>query len=1042
MKLEDRIPLYRRAFDQVGGDDVMGAAQLHFFAELLAADPRGADVPDDVDGREIAWGFESLALEAASARMPEEQVIDLFAEAFRIRAAGWRRDATPAPIDLWMLIVSGLGAQRQPELRLTLQRTDLDVIVREASEDWSEQVWRHCVRSLALLARKANSWADVQEAYASLRRLAELQKQHDPSHTGQRLRTELGLYHMAEALAVLGTYLRDGEPTTAAATLTRHADHAQFLLAGVDRPDVELAARTLAIPLAVMVNASIWANTSRLSQAARAFARHLAREDAETPVAELWYSQRKALRENLLDPFKAAISVEMPTSAGKTLLAELAIVQTLALNPDSTIAYVVPTRALVNQITRRLRGDLAGSRIEGRTPVVESAVPVFELDPTENSMLQARPDILVTTPEKLDLLVRSSHPSVAELSLVVVDEAHHIAEAGRGPRLELLLATLKRERAQACRFLLLTPFLPNASELAAWLGEDNSGVVRVNWKPAEQLRATARWRRRNKVTHDVLRPVPSHTQPAALDGTELFLGPAHPHDGDASRGRVSASAAMSLAHGDEGGVLVLSRGPGTAEKRAADIAELIASTADLPPQPAQDLVDVVSDYVRAELGADYPLATLLRQRVGYHHAGLPPEVRAMVELLLERRAIRVICGTSTLAQGVNFPLSAVLIETLKVPQGRGKPDRDMSFAEFWNIAGRAGRALKDPVGLVLYPVTEPKHEREFRAYLQSEAQDVVSALAEIIVGLDETQTDYGLALVRSKPALSQFLQYLAHALRVAGFDRAVAEVEEILRSSLGFFTLEQEDRDAALRLIRWSTSFLERTRGTPLLGVADVTGFSLPSVGWLSANAPAATHDPDFWNPDHLYGDDLEPLTEVVRLLAEVPELHLAPTEEEGGIDPRRVAGILRDWVVGKTLPEIADTWYAQAEGDEALRNAGRYLFRDLTGQLPWGMGALQALAGLTDAEGEAADLARSAPAMAYYGVDAVQALAMRMVGVPRAAASVIGRDSPRDFDSFAAARAWVDALPAARWREAERERGMRDGVLERIWRELGGSTA
>ncbi len=60
----------------------------------------------------------------------------------------------------------------------------------------------------------------------------------------------------------------------------------------------------------------------------------------------------------------------------------------------------------------------------------------------------------------------------------MVDEAHNIGEGSRGARTELLLATMKRERS-GTRFLLLTPFIPNAGDLAAWLDNSDS-VISVN----------------------------------------------------------------------------------------------------------------------------------------------------------------------------------------------------------------------------------------------------------------------------------------------------------------------------------------------------------------------------------------------------------------------------------------------------------------------------------------------------------------------------------------------------------------------------------
>jgi replicative superfamily II helicase len=186
-----------------------------------------------------------------------------------------------------------------------------------------------------------------------------------------------------------------------------------------------------------LIDASIWSSTRRLGQDIRRFVEQLTAEGSRQPILELWPSQRQALQENLLDPARRAVVVEMPTSAGKTLVAEFAIVQSLALNPESRVAYVVPTRALVNQVSRRLRTDMLalGHR-------VEAAVPVFELDPTEDTFLRQPFEVLVVTPEKLDLLVRSAHPAVETLSLVVVVEGNILAGDERGARVEMLLATL------------------------------------------------------------------------------------------------------------------------------------------------------------------------------------------------------------------------------------------------------------------------------------------------------------------------------------------------------------------------------------------------------------------------------------------------------------------------------------------------------------------------------------------------------------------------------------------------------------------------
>lgn len=1037
--MTSRTELYGTAFADAGGDELVGGARLDYIARFIGAELTESAPGDDLD-TEVAYGFESLGLSILREGAPDGEVIPLFERAFRIRSALWQRN-DGQPEDLWLLVVSGTLAQRQPELRLLLKRIELPETDFEAQ--WDEVLWVQCLRSLCLLARKGNSWADVDAATDELRVLAEAQRSAEAEYlhelpsdeiTAQHCRL-LGLYHVAEALSVLGRYLRTGAPEGVISSLARHSEHARVLLGATRDIALERVGESLEAALTSMARASIWYNTSRLSQAARAFVESLTSDDQPSPVSELWWSQRTALSESLLDPFKAAISVQMPTSAGKTLLAEFAIVQALALNPAGSIAYVVPTRALVNQITRRLRNDLRNASTDGRDLIVEAAVPAFELDPTENGLLSSRPDILVTTPEKLDLLVRARHAAVDDLCLVVVDEAHHIADTQRGPRLELLLATLKHERAQSCRFLLLTPFLPNAEELAHWLGDNDGVAIRLDWTPSEQLRALGHWTRRDKAFVDALELLPSITQPTVWNSATLELGPARVQPDARSRPKMTASLAIRLSEGARGGTLVLTRGPGTSETRALEIAALMQ-------EPAHDtgagLLDASLDYIAAELGEDYALTRTLPRGVAFHHAGMPPEVRALVEVLLERGVVKVVTGTSTLAQGVNFPLSSVIIETLRVNQGRGKKTRPLRYAEFWNIAGRAGRALKDAVGLVVYPSISKAQDQEFRDYLAGEAVTVVSALADVISTLDESSKEYGLSLVRSKPVLSHFLQYLTHALRVAGYERASSQVEDLLRSSLAFHQLRQGDRSVAEHLVQWCRQFMAAQRNARLIPVADVTGLSLPSIGLLSRSADRQMADVGFWQPENLFGDSLQPLTEVVELLAQVPEMSLAPSDEQGKINPRRVAGILRDWVRGKTLPEIADAWFGSTRED--LQTAGRYLFRDLAGQLPWGIGALQ-LVSVPEEDSEQFQRARWAPALAFYGVDDPAALAMRMVGVPRAAAATLGRHAP-EFRSFEEARRWVADRSAEEWESAAQSRQMSGAVVARIWKEVGGTAA
>lgn len=147
---------------------------------------------------------------------------------------------------------------------------------------------------------------------------------------------------------------------------------------------------------------------------------------------------------------------------------------------------------MVNQITIRLRRDLDSLGIK-----VEQATPAFELDGFEEELL-AIPDsfdVLVTTPEKLDLLMRSdaiNQKNNRPLGLVIFDEAHNLGDGKRGLRSELVLAMINRESPDT-HFLLLTPFVPNAQGLATWLDSERSKSITpslsVDWQPNDRLLA-------------------------------------------------------------------------------------------------------------------------------------------------------------------------------------------------------------------------------------------------------------------------------------------------------------------------------------------------------------------------------------------------------------------------------------------------------------------------------------------------------------------------------------------------------------------------
>jgi len=757
----------------------------------------------------------------------------------------------------------------------------------------------------------------------------------------------------------------------------------------------------------------------------------------ETPVLELWPSQRGAIAQSLLDPAKRSIVVEMPTSAGKTLLAEFAIVQALALYPRRTVAYVVPTRALVNQITRRLRRD-----IEPLGFPVEAAIPVVEIDPTEDELLRREISVLVVTPEKLDLLIRTDHPVVGELSLVVADEAHNLGTDSRGARLELLLATLRRERADA-RFLLLTPFVPNGDELARWLGGDaSSATISIDWKPSERVATLAKWRKRRRGPQELLlHSVPSAHHVDVTREVEINLGDAGPiavARGKRGSSKESVSASVALRLAERGGVLTLCWGRKPAEKRAAQIDAVRCERSQ------SVFAKSVMNFARAELGDDHPLPRHLEKGVAFHHAGLSHDLRYLIELLIDAGEVDIVCGTTTLAQGVNFPIGSVIVETLDKPADKGR--QPMSFSEFWNIAGRAGRAMRDRVGLVVFPVTDRQQEANVREFLQASAAQVASALIETLSDSVTAAEEFDLGFVRKHKTFAVFLQYLTHALRVGGADTTAAQLQDLLRSSLVYFQLEASDRRAADDLVRAATRYLESIAGTDRgwLALADGTGFSLPSVGYLSAlQAERGLHleRTGSWSAATLFGADTQPLTEIIDVIGRIPELSLGHSDA-GGFNAAIVAGVVSDWVSGATVRDIAERRFGHLDlsADDRLRMTSHYLHSKLVGQVPWGMGALQRV---TLRDDDAFAEVGHIPSLIFYGVKSREAALLRMANVPRVAAEGLARrwrEADQSATTFVDLRRWVERLPVTAWDDAVAERrGLSGSDARAVWSALAG---
>jgi len=154
------------------------------------------------------------------------------------------------------------------------------------------------------------------------------------------------------------------------------------------------------------------------------------------------------------------LAVAAPTSAGKSFVLQNFLAKKLDEGERCTVAYIVPTRALISQVSRDLRRLLAARSQDGRTIDVVTV-------PVESEMILPSRAVYVMTQERLQLML-AQHPAFCT-DIIIVDEAHTIAEGSRGILLHWVLEELLG-RAPQSQLLFASPGIRNLDVFGRLLG--------------------------------------------------------------------------------------------------------------------------------------------------------------------------------------------------------------------------------------------------------------------------------------------------------------------------------------------------------------------------------------------------------------------------------------------------------------------------------------------------------------------------------------------------------------------------------------------
>jgi helicase len=395
--------------------------------------------------------------------------------------------------------------------------------------------------------------------------------------------------------------------------------------------------------------------------------------------------QTEAIRKGLLDGKNLLLA--SPTGSGKTLIAELGIINYLISNPSSKAVYVTPLRALTNEKFLIFKTwESIGFKV---------AMTSGDYD-SDDEFLEDY-DIIITTYEKLDSLWRHRPSWLNKVSYFVLDELHYINDGDRGPIVESVAVRAKRRK-----ILALSATISNYEEIAKWL---NAEFINVNWRPVPLIEGVMYQEGREHIL------IFNNGTIKRIKGEDGII----------------AYALETIYKG--GQVLIFRNSRRMAETTAKKLAQYM-NFVNLSNKELLEISNRIQEIEDAGLNEKSELSKLVIRGIAYHHAGLSKSLRDVIENAFRDRLIKIIVATPTLAAGVNLPARVVIVGDIYRYNRRiiGFQE-EIPIMEYKQMSGRAGRPGYDEIGEAIIIAKDKRTAtRIFEKYIKSPPEPIESRL--------------------------------------------------------------------------------------------------------------------------------------------------------------------------------------------------------------------------------------------------------------------------------------------------------------------------
>jgi len=395
--------------------------------------------------------------------------------------------------------------------------------------------------------------------------------------------------------------------------------------------------------------------------------------------------------------------ITSPTGSGKTLLFELGIARIIKQNysllennyknKNFKIIYIAPIKSLCQEKTFEWKMKY------GKTPLELTVTESTSDSEYLNINLLNNSNIILTTPEKFDVLTRKwkdISSFISKISLLLIDEIHLLNEEHRGATLEAIIARIKllknmenfkQTNLENIRIIAVSATIPNIKDVAEFLeinNNNNSKGLKIfgeEYRPVKVERIVIGYKRNKNQNEFVFEKYLDYRVSSIIEKysegkpTLIFC--------QTQKGSIN-SAKQLMTDYQEGKLMSMKLDPNT-----------------------KKILEQISTSINNK-----QLSTFVKFGIAFHNAGLSLNDRQIIEDNFKINAIKIICTTSTLSQGVNLPARLVIIKSTNCYKGHNIGYSEYTKMEIDQMCGRAGRPQYDNKGIAVI-MTESYKTQKF-----------------------------------------------------------------------------------------------------------------------------------------------------------------------------------------------------------------------------------------------------------------------------------------------------------------------------------------